>query len=159
MYFAVPLVAVALFLAACGKTPDQELKSKVPAAANGLFLIDGTNVTKTKMYAENKEKFLKDVRKASLPEDIFECRVLFFGSIKEEWGGFMIQSANKQVGKFFDYALADIKKDNNATVKDLKEAKSLPFFTMKISCWSGSTKPIRLSSRRISRIRSSMISR
>ena len=123
MCFALPVIALALFLAACGKTPDQELQSKVPASANGLFLFDGTNATKTKMYAENKEKFLKDVKKASLPEDIFECRVLFFGSIKDEWGGFLIQSANKQVGKFFDYALADIKKDNNDTVKDLKEVK------------------------------------
>ena len=122
-FFVLPVLALAIFLAACGKTPDQELKSKVPASANGLFLFDGTNATKTKMYAENKETFLKDVRKASLPEDIFECRVLFFGSIKDEWGGFLIQSANKQVGKFFDYALADIKKDNNGTVKDLKEVK------------------------------------
>ena len=123
MCFALPVLALALFLAACGKTPDQELKSKVPASANGLFLFDGTNATKTKMYAENKETFLKEVKKASLPEDIFECRVLFFGSIKDEWGGFLIQSADKQVGKFFDYALADIKKDNKDTVKDLKEVK------------------------------------
>jgi len=123
MCFVLPVLALVLFLAACGKTPDQELKSKVPASANGLFLFDGTNATKTKMYAENKDKFLKDVRKASLPEDIFECRVLFFGSVKEEWGGFLIQSANKQVGKFFDYALADVKKDNKDVVKDLKEVK------------------------------------
>ncbi len=121
--FALPVLALALFLAACGKNPDQELKSKVPASANGLFLFDGKNATQTKMYADNKETFLKEVKKASLPEDIFECRILFFGSIKDEWGGFLIQSANKQVGKFFDYALADIKKDHKDTVKDLKEVK------------------------------------
>ena len=122
LFFALPVLALALFLAACGN-PDKELKSKVPASANGLFLFDGTNATKTRMYAENKEMFLKDVKKASLPEDIFECRVLFFGSVREEWGGFLIQSANKQVGKFFDYALADIRKDNKDVVKDLKEVK------------------------------------
>ena len=121
--FALPVLALALFLAACGKTPDQELKSKVPVSANGLFLFDGTNATRTKMYADNKEMFLKEVKKASLPEDIFQCRVLFFGSVKEEWGGFLIQSASKQVGKFFDYALADVKKDNKDVVKDLKEVK------------------------------------
>ena len=80
--FALPVLVLALFLAACGKTPDQELKSKVPASANGLFLFDGTNATKTKMYADNKEMFLKEVKEAKLPEDIFQCRVLFFGSIK-----------------------------------------------------------------------------
>ena len=122
MFFAVPLVAVALFLAACGKTPDQELKSKVPASANGLCLLDGNNVVKTKLYIDNKEKVLKEVKKASLPEDIFQCRVLFFGSTKEEWGGFLIQSANNQVGKFFNYALADIKKDNLDKIKNLKES-------------------------------------
>ncbi len=121
--FALPVIALALFLAACGKTPDQELMSKVPASANGLFLFDGTSATKTKMYADNKKMFLEEVKKAKLPEDIFQCRVLFFGSVKEEWGGFLIQSANQQVGKFFDYALADIKKDNNDTIKDLKEVK------------------------------------
>ncbi len=123
LLFAMPLVAVVLFLAACGQTPDQELKSKVPASANGLCLFDGNNAVKTKLYNDNKDKFLKDVKKASLPEDIFQCRVLFFGSTKEEWGGFLIQSANQQVGKFFDYALADIKKDNLGKVKDLKEVK------------------------------------
>ena len=122
-YFIMPLVAVVLFLAACGKTPDQELQSKVPASANGLCLLDGNNVVKTKLYLDNKEKLLKEVKKASLPEDIFQCRILFFGSTKEEWGGFLIQSANKQVGKFFDYALADIRKDNKDVIKNLKEAK------------------------------------
>ena len=121
--FALPVLVLALFLAACGKTPDQELMSKVPASANGLFLFDGTNATKTKMYADNKKMFLEEVKKAKLPEDILQCRVLFFGSVKEEWGGFLIQSANQQVGKFFDYTLADIKKNNKDTVKDLKEVK------------------------------------
>lgn len=121
--FALPVFVLALFLTACGKTPDQELQSKVPASANGLCLFDGNNAVKTKLYMDNKEKFLKEVKKASLPEDIFQCRVLFFGSTKEEWGGFLIQSANKQVGKFFDYALADIKKDNKDKIKDLKEIK------------------------------------
>ena len=121
--FTLPVFALALFLAACGKTPDQELQSKVPASANGLCLFDGNNAVKTKLYIDNKEKFLKEVKKASLPEDIFQCRVLFFGSTKEEWGGFMIQSANNQVGKFFDYALADIKKDDKGKIKDIKETK------------------------------------
>ena len=121
--FTLPVFALALFLAACGKTPDQELQSKVPASANGLCLFDGNNAVKTKLYIANKEKFLKEVKKASLPEDIFQCRVLFFGSTKEEWGGFMIQSANNQVGKFFDYALADIKKDDKGKIKDIKETK------------------------------------
>ena len=121
--FALPVLVLAFFLAACGKTPDQELKSKVPASANALLLFDGYNAVKTKLYNNNKEMFLKEVRKASLPEDIFQCRVLFFGSLKEEWGGFLIQSANNQVGKFFNYALADIKKDNKGTVKDIKEVK------------------------------------
>ena len=123
MFFALPVLVLALFLAACGKTPDQELQSKVPASANGLCLFDGNNAVKTKLYIDNKEMFLKEAKKASLPEDIFQCRVLFFGSTKEEWGGFLIQSANNQVGKFFDYALADIKKDNKAKIKDLKEVK------------------------------------
>ena len=123
LFLALPVLALALILAACGKTPDQELQSKVPASANGLCLFDGSNAVKTKLYNDNKDKFLKDVRKASLPEDIFQCRVLFFGSTKEEWGGFLIQSANKQVGTFFDYALADIKKDNQEKIKDLKEVK------------------------------------
>ena len=123
MLWALPVFALVLFLSACGKTPDQELQSKVPASANGLCLFDGSNAVKTKLYMDNKEKFLKEVKKSSLPEDIFQCRVLFFGSTKEEWGGFLIQSANKQVGKFFDYALADIKKDNNDKIKNLKEVK------------------------------------
>ena len=123
MLFALPVFALALFLAACSKTPDQELQSKVPASANGLCLFDGNNAVKTKLYIDNKEKFLKEVKKASLPEDIFQCRVLFFGSTKEEWGGFLIQSANSQVGKFFDYALADIKKDDKDKIKDIKETK------------------------------------
>lgn len=123
MFFALSLIAAVLFLAACGKTPDQELQSKVPASANGLCLFDGNNAVKTKLYIDNKEKILKEVKEASLPEDIFQCRVLFFGSTKEEWGGFLIQSVNNQVGKFFDYALADIKKDDKDKIKDLKEVK------------------------------------
>ena len=124
MLLALPVLALALFLAACGKNPDQELQSKVPASANGLCLFDGSNAVKTKLYMDNKEMFLKEVKKSSLPEDIFQCRVLFFGSTKEEWGGFLIQSANNQVGKFFDYALAEIKKDKDFDkIKNLKEAK------------------------------------
>ena len=118
--FALPVLIVALFLTACGKTPDQELMSKVPASANGLFLFDGTNAIKTKLYADNKELFLK---KTSLPEDILECRILFFCSVKDECGGFLIQSANQKVGNFFNNILADIKKDNQDIVKDVKEVK------------------------------------
>ncbi|MBQ7696170.1 MAG: hypothetical protein IJT50_13735 [Lentisphaeria bacterium] len=117
--FALAAVLLAVFIAGCGKTPDQELTEKVPASANGLCLIDGNSIVLTKLYKDHQADILKELKEASLPEDIFQCRVLIFGSTKEEWGGALLQSAGGQVRKIYDKLLAESKKDKSC--KDLKE--------------------------------------
>jgi len=119
MLFALAAVLLAVFIAGCGKTPDQELTEKVPASANGLCLIDGNSIVLTKLYKDHQADILKELKEASLPEDIFQCRVLIFGSTKEEWGGALLQSAGGQVRKIYDKLLAESKKDKSC--KDLKE--------------------------------------
>jgi len=71
------------------------------------------------VYKEHRKEILKGLKDASLPEDLFLCRVLFFGSTKEEWGGALVQSSGGQVRKFFDKALAESRKEKN--FKELKE--------------------------------------
>lgn len=117
--FALAAVLLAVFIAGCGKTPDQELTEKVPDSANSLCLIDGNSIVQTKLYKDHQADILKELKEASLPEDIFQCRVLIFGSTKEEWGGALLQSAGGQVRKIYDKLLAESKKDKSC--KDLKE--------------------------------------
>ena len=117
--FTLAAVLLAVLIAGCGKTPDRELTEKVPASANGLCLIDGNSIMQTKLYKDHRADILKELKNASLTEDLFQCRVLFFGSTKEEWGGALIQSAGGQVRKIYDRALSEIKKDKSC--KDLKE--------------------------------------
>ena len=112
-------VLLTVFIAGCGKTPDQELTEKVPASANGLCLIDGNSIVLTKLYKDHRADILKELKEASLPEDILQCRMLIFGSTKEEWGGALMQSAGGQVRKIYDKLLAESKKDKSC--KDLKE--------------------------------------
>lgn len=116
----LPAVLLALVFSGCGKTPDEELKSKVPASANALCLIDGNNIVRTKLYNDNKKDILETLKKESLPEDIFQCRILFFGSTKEAWGGALIQSSAKQVGTIFSRMVAESAKGKDK-LKDLKE--------------------------------------
>ena len=117
--FTLTAVLLAVFIAGCSKTPDEELTEKIPAAANGLCLIDGNSITQTQLYKEHQADILKELKEASLPEDLLQCRVLFFGSTKEEWGGALMQSAGGQVRKFYDKVLAESKKDKSC--KELKE--------------------------------------
>lgn len=114
---AAGLLAVLMF--GCGKTPDEELAEKIPASVNSLCLIDGNLIVQTNLYKEHQKEILKSLKDASLTEDLFLCRVLFFGSTKEEWGGALVQSAGGQVRKLFDKALAESKKEKN--FKELKE--------------------------------------
>lgn len=108
-----------VFIAGCGKTPDEELAGKVPAAANALCFIDGNSIVQTKLYKDHQADILKELKEASLPEELPQCRVLIFGSTKEEWVGGLIQSAGGQVRKIYDKLLAESKKDESC--KDLKE--------------------------------------
>lgn len=121
LLFALPLMLSAVFFCGCGPTPDEELQSKIPDSTNSLCLIDGNYITQTKLYNDHKEDILKELKKDSgLPEDIFQCRILAFGSTKEEWGGALIQSANGQVGIIFDRLINECRKEK-ADFKDLKE--------------------------------------
>lgn len=119
--FALPLMLLAVFFSGCGPTPDEELQSKIPDSANSLCLIDGNYITQTKLYNDHKEEILKELKKDSgMPEDIFQCRVLAFGSTKEEWAGVLIQSANGQVGIIFDRLMDECRKEKDQ-FKNLKE--------------------------------------
>ena len=120
MLFILPLVMLAVFFSGCGKTPDEELQSKIPDSANSLCLVDGNLVTQTKLYNDHKKDILKGLKGEKLPEDIFQCRVLLFGSTREEWGGVLIQSANGQVGIIFDRLMNDCRKEKKQ-FKNLKE--------------------------------------
>ena len=120
MLFTLPLVLLAVFFSGCGKTPDEELQSKIPDSANSLCLVDGNLVAQTKLYNEHKKDILKELKDEKLPEDIFQCRVLLFGSTREEWGGVLVQSANGQVGVIFDRLMNECRKEKDQ-FKDLKE--------------------------------------
>ena len=120
MLFALPLMLLAVFFSGCGPTPDEELQSKIPDSANSLCLFDGNLATQTKLYDEHKKDILKGLKDEKLPEDLFQCRILLFGSTREEWGGALLQSANGQVGIIFDRLLKQCKKEKD-DFKDLKE--------------------------------------
>ena len=117
--FVLSAVVLAVFMAGCGKTPDDELTEKVPATADGLCFIDGVSLTKTQLYKEHQKDIQEGLKSASLKEEFLQCRILFFGSSKEEWGGVLVQSTGGQVRKFFDWAVAECKKEN--AISDLKE--------------------------------------
>lgn len=119
LLFTLSAVFLAVLMFGCGKTPDEELAEKIPASANSLCLIDGNLIVQTNLYKEHQKDILKSLKDASLPEDLFLCRVLFFGSTKEEWGGALVQSSGGQVRKFFDKALVESRKEKN--FKGLKE--------------------------------------
>ena len=118
--FALPLMLLAVFFSGCGPTPDEELQSKIPDSTNSLCLVDGNLASRTKLYNDNKKDILKGLKDEKLPEDIFQCRILAFGSTKEEWGGVLIQSANGQVGIIFDRIMSECRKEK-ANFKGLKE--------------------------------------
>ncbi|MBO4630405.1 MAG: hypothetical protein J5858_00640 [Lentisphaeria bacterium] len=112
MWFLLPSILLAILISGCGKTPDEKLQAKVPASVNSLCLLDGKAVIRTKLYQDNQKRILKELKEASLPEDVLQCRILFFGSTKEEWGGALIQSADKQVRKIYDRLMVEGRKEN-----------------------------------------------
>ena len=120
LLFAIPLMLLTFFFSGCGKNPDRELQSKIPDSVNSLCLIDGNLAVQTKLYNDHKKDILKELENEKLPEDIFQCRVLLFGSTREEWGGVLLQSANGQVGIIFDRIMKECKKEKGH-LKDLKE--------------------------------------
>jgi len=119
----LPAVLMAVFMAGCGKTPDQKLQEKVPGSANSLSLIDCSLASRTKLYNDNKKDILKKLKEAKLPENIIQCRILLFGSTKEEWGGALIQSSEKQVRIIYDKIMDECKKDKSS-IRDFKEIRS-----------------------------------
>lgn len=123
LFLALPLALLALFMSGCGQTPDEKLQAKVPESANALCLIDGKSVIRTKSYKDNRKEILNKLRGTPLSEEVFQCRVLLFGSTQEEWGGMLIQSDNQQVRKIYDYVISECKKDKG-TVHDFKEIRS-----------------------------------
>ncbi len=123
MMLMLPTVLLAVFIAGCGKTPDQKLKEKVPDSTNSLCLFDGSLATQTNLYKNNKNDILKGLKESGLPENIFQCRILLFGSTKEQWGGALIQSAEKQARILYDKFMAECKKDKN-TFTNFKEIRT-----------------------------------
>ena len=121
LLLALPAMLLAVFISGCSKTPDEELSEKIPATANSLCLIDGNSVVQTKLYKDHQKDIIKELKEASLPEDIFQCRILVFGSTKEEWGGALVQSQNGQVKKIFDHILAESRKDKDLQLKEVNE--------------------------------------
>ena len=120
LLLVLPALLLALVFSGCGKTPDEELKSKIPESVNALCLIDGNNIIRTKLYNDNKKDILKSLKEDSLTEDIFQCRVLIFGSTREAWGGALIQSSGKQVQTIFNRMMAESTKEKDK-LKNLKE--------------------------------------
>ena len=120
MLFALPLMLLAVLFSGCGKTPDEELQSKIPDSANSLCLVDGNLAVQTKLYNDHKKDILKSLKDEKLPEDICQCRILIIGSTREEWGGVLIQSVNGQVGIIFDRLMNECRKEKT-DIKDLKE--------------------------------------
>ena len=118
--FAWSAILLAVFIAGCGKNPDEELAGKIPASTNSLCFIDGNCLVRTQLYKEHEKEILKGLKDASLPEDLCLCRVLLFGSTKEEWFGGLVQSTGGQVRKFYDRITAQSKKDKD--FKNLKES-------------------------------------
>jgi|GEM_PF-1521960 len=121
LLLALPAILLAVFMSGCSKTPDEELSEKIPASVNSLCLINGKCIAQTKLYKDHEKDILKELKKASLPEDVVQCRVLIFGSTKEEWGGALMQSAGGQVRKIFDKALTECKKDSKKELKESSE--------------------------------------
>ena len=123
MLLMLPVVILAVFVAGCGKTPDQKLQEKIPASVNSLCLIDGSLAMQTDLYKNNKKDILAGLKESGLPESIFECRVLVFGSTKEEWGGALIQSDKKQVRLLYDKFMEECKKEKD-TFTNFKEIRT-----------------------------------
>lgn len=111
--FALPAVLLALFLFGCGNGPDDELIGKVPASADALAFFDGNSAMRTKLCANHRKDIQAALKKAFLPEEVFQCRMLFFGSAKEDWGGVLAQSDKGQVRKLYDRLMAECRKIPN----------------------------------------------
>ena len=121
LLFALPAILLAVFISGCSKNPDDELAEKIPATATSLCFIDGNALVQTKLYKDHQKEILKELQEASLPEDIFQCRILLFVSPKDEWGGALLQSKQGQVKKIFDFLLSKAKEDKDMQLKETKE--------------------------------------
>ena len=112
---------LALFVS-CSPKADKALMEKVPESADILLFLDGKIITQHPLFTENEKDISELLSEASLDKGILESRLLIFGSMKEEWVGFLLQSTNGQVGKFFDTCLKEIKKED-VPVKEFSEKK------------------------------------
>ncbi|MBO4647507.1 MAG: hypothetical protein J5806_05075 [Lentisphaeria bacterium] len=130
LLFVLPAILLAVFIAGCSKSPDDELAEKIPATANSLCLIDGNALVQTKLYKDHQKEIQKELKEDSLSEDIFQCRALVFGSPKEEWGGMLLQSQQGQVKKIFDLLLSKAKEDKDLQLKETKEKDEIRITAM-----------------------------
>ena len=121
LLFALPAILLSVFIAGCSKNPDDELAEKIPATANTFSLIDGNAIVQTNLYKKYQKDIREFLKKASLSEDVFQCRLLSFGFTKEEWVGVLLQSQNGQAKKIFDLLLSKAKEEKKLQLKETKE--------------------------------------
>ena len=134
--FALVVALLSVIAVGCRKGPDDLLKSKVPDSADFILLVDGSMVTQTAIFQEFLKEPAKDgLKELSLSEDVLNCRVLVFGSPKDEWGGILVQSQKGEAKTVYDLLVAKLKeRDKESKLKVAGDGKSF-------TCSAGEGEP------------------
>lgn len=113
--FTLPALLLAVLMSGCGTGPDAELSARVSESADWLCFVDGKLAVQTKLYKDHQKEILAKLKDLPMAEDTVRSRMLIFGSVKEKWGGVLLQSTDAHAKKFYDFSLADCKKDDKKT--------------------------------------------
>jgi len=95
------LVVVGAFFVGHGKNSDEVLRNRVPETADTLLFVNGHLAVRTDVYGKLQKKIREELKGKHLPENLPECRLLFFANIEEEWAGVAAQFREGQAGVIF----------------------------------------------------------
>ena len=125
-YLLVPVVlaVAALLLPACSASPEEQLRSQVPAAAEQLAFLDLGTLTAQEPYAsavrEGLEELKKGMRKEGLPESLLKSRGILFACAREKWAGAVIRTAKGEARQLYEYMLKKAQEEEKAGNSFLK---------------------------------------
>ena len=121
------VVTVGVFFVWHRKNTDEALRSRVPETADTLLFVNGHLAVRTALYGRVQEMIREELKKASFPENLPECRLLFFANIEEEWAGVVAQFREGQAGAVFKILQKECEKYSSrvkfGTVQGLPQIK------------------------------------
>ena len=123
------VVTVGVFFVWHRKNTDEVLRNRVPETADTLLFVNGHLAARTTLYGSVQGKIQKELKEKSLPENLLECRLLFFSNIEEQWAGAAAQFREGQAGVIFTKLQKECEKNTSSmksgTVDGLPQIKKI----------------------------------